>query len=274
MIPKEDMLKMHNQALVIYKENADLNDVMYPYQEIDKTIDEKLHDNRCRFIQIIPEKEIGLALNSIKRHLQKDKDKCLEMLQYRAEHSADEFNEKYGKYNNCFSLYKHYCDKLEEYEQVKDLPNDDPKQIRFILDRYGWSHDDWIELYIKSKGYGHLDNPYNLWDFYHIVNEYRFPKTTDFLVSQAGGTDNVMGLDDLDVDWTVENIENLTRVWYYIIFCKDDPSDSVVYTTDTISRKSMEDKFFKVEGFREILKYIKEQHAGENYVVSAIDFHY
>ena len=162
-----------------------------------------------------------------------------------------------------------------EYEHVKDLRHNNPEQISFIKDNYDWICDDeWVDFYVEGIGYGQLDNPYSLWDFYTIVNERRFPRNTNFLVSQASEMDNRMELDKLNIDRTVENIENLTRVWYYIIFCKDDPSDSVVYTTDTISRENMEDKFFKVEDFRKTLKDIKEQHAGENYVVSAIDFHY
>ena len=270
---------MHSQALVIHKKDVKLVDVMYPYSIVDKDVDGRINDSRCRFFQVVPEKDISKALDHIGNKLQEYKNEYLEMLQYRAEHSYDEYKEKYG-IRNCYSMYKHYCDCLEEYEQVKDLPNDNPKQIRFILDRYGWYNDDWVNLYIKGKGYGDFDNPYELWDFYTIVNEHRFAKytyflVTSFLVNQFDmNMDNYMELDKIDVERTVKNIEKLTSVWEYIIFCKDNPSDSVVYTDLSEKKEYREDRFFKVDNLDETLNEIKEQHIGEDYVVEAIDFHY
>lgn len=264
---------MHSQALVIHKKDVELEDVMYPYSIVDKDVDGRINDSRCRFFQVVPEKDISKALDHIGNKLQEYKNEYLEMLQYRAEHSYDEYKEKYGL-RDCYSMYKHYCDCLEEYEQVKDLPNDNPKQIRFILDRYGWCNEDWVHLYIKGKGYGDFDNPYDLYDFYSRVDRHRFAEGTNFLINRLGKRSNYMELDKLDVDMTVENIRNLTQVWEYVIFCENNPLYSKIYTTDSIRRSSYTDRFIRIPHLNEILNEIKEQHIGEDYVVEAIDFHY
>ena len=225
-------------------------------------------------MEIIPEKDIGIALEEIKNWMQRRKDEFLEILQYRAEHSYEEFKEKYG-YNSAYSTYKHYCDCLEEYEQVKDLPNDNPRQIRFILDYSGlYNTGRYADIYIKGKGYGEFDNPYFLYDFYSRVDRHRFPQGTNFLINRLGERSNYMELDKLDVDMTVENIGNLTQVWEYVIFCEDNPMYGSVYTTDSIRHSSHTDRFMQIPNLKEALDNIKNYYSSEDYVVEAIDFHY
>ena len=55
---------MHNQVLVIYPSDVELDDIMYWYQEIDKTQDDKMNDERCQFLLTFKEEEIPKILNS------------------------------------------------------------------------------------------------------------------------------------------------------------------------------------------------------------------
>ena len=267
---------MHTQALIIHKKDVELDDVMHPYQEIDKYLNDRIIDERCTFRLIIPEEEIESALKRIREHFQKRKQENLEILQYRSTHTFKECTDKYDKItNNLFPYYKYCCKTLMEYERVKDMECSNPEQIRFIKDLYDWvDGGEYVDLYVEGVGYGQLDNPYSLWDFWTIVNEHRFPTYADFLVSQDDGTGNVMSLDDLDVDKTVEKIEGWTYVWEYVFFCKDDAYDSIVYTTDTCLNSSMSDRFQRVHSLKKVLKDIQKQYTGEGYIVSAIDFHF
>lgn len=266
---------MHNQALVIYPRDIELKDVMYPYQEIDKTVPDKILDNRCVFSLVIPEEDIESALNCIKEHYQNRRNESLEILQYRSEHTYAETKQKYGNsIEYCFELYKHSYDVLKKYEEVKNLPSDDPRQISFIKDYYDWANPNaWLNIYINGKGYGNIDNPYDLWDFYTIVNEHRFAEDVNFLVSRDGQYRNIMPFERLDVDRTVENIESLTHVWRYIIFCEKYSKDSVVYVKDRVF-EDISDKFHQVYNLRDKLDELQRNYLSGFYMVTAIDFHF
>ena len=145
---------MHNQVLVIYPKDVDLKDIMYWYQEVDKTQKDKINDERCQFFLTIPEDDIPSLLTDIKEYLESNLSKYYEILEYRSCHSLEETKKEYNmnhlKY--AFDLYKDYYDDLKEYEKIKDLPYDDPSQIRFILDNGYMPTDKLIEFYIKGKG--------------------------------------------------------------------------------------------------------------------------
>ena len=273
---------MHAQVLVIMPEDVKLEDVMYPFQEIDKTQAEKMTDDRCDFFLAVAEDEVPELLEDIRTHLEEYINKCLEELQYRSEHTYEEFREKYG---NCglkhtFGAYKIYCDDMREYEKVKGLPVDHIDQIKFIKDNGFNVTDKWIDIYIKGKGYGTFHNPRELWDYYTIVNEHRFPKNVFFLVDTHGNKHNKLLLSELDIDKTVDNISELTRVWEHIIFCEKEPKDAMLLTVDDIRFDKPWNEYFRVNLFnkditlKDTLYEIAEKCKGSRYQVTAIDTHW
>lgn len=259
---------MHSLVLVIYPYDVELKDVMYPYQEIDKSIQGRMHDERCQFFSTVKEEEIPSLLNEIKSYIVERKEKYLEMMQYRSEHTVQEFKEKYNHLYDCYESYIHFSKKLTEYESVKDLPYDDPKQIKFIKYESIWATDKAADIYIKGKGYGLFHNPYEIWDYYQSVTE-RFTNGTLFLVSKNNMKTNTLYLNELDVDKTVNNINSLTYVWENIIFCEANPSKSKLYTTDV----NEYNENCLVDNLKDKLIEISNINYSENYIVTAIDCH-
>ncbi|MBQ6220091.1 MAG: hypothetical protein IJH63_10145 [Methanobrevibacter sp.] len=266
---------MHSQCLVIHPRGMELADLLYYFQEVDKTQEEKISDDRCNFYLTIPEEKIPTLLDNIRDDLEKDGDEYLEVLNYRSFHTYDETREEYGSSARiCLELYKYKIDCLKEYVVVKDLPCDDPRQIQFIKTHAYSATEEISEVYIKGRGYGTFRNPYELWDYYTVINEHRFPKHTMFLVDVEGFKSNRMGLDELDVPATVGNINELTCVWEHIIFCKDKSDESVLFTTDEISFKYPWNKHCLVNDLEQVLKNIQKEFKGnDEYIVKALDFH-
>ena len=269
------MKKMHDLLLVIYPENVQLDDVMYPYQEIDKTMQGKINDERCQFFLTVEEKEIPSILNKIKEHAEKEKELYLEMLQYRSEHTLQETKEKYGGwYSNVYDLYITYCNELMEYEKIKDLPVDDPQQIEFIKQTGYWATHKYMDIYLPGKGYGTFCNPYELFDYYQFVPE-RVPGAA-VLVNKNGGRTNQMRFNELDIDETVISINEVTTRWEYLIFCPGVPHDSKLYTVEDckFGGKYLEhDSCCLVDNLRSKLIEISNA-PDKNYVVTALDFHW
>ena len=267
---------MHTQVLVIYPKDVDLKDIMYWYQEVDKTQKDKINDERCQFFLTVPEDDIPSLLTDIKEYLESNLSKYYEILEYRSCHSLEEtikeYNMNHLKY--AFDLYKGYYDDLKEYEKIKDLPYDDPSQIRFIIDNGYMATDKLIEFYIKGKGYGTWQNPYEIWDYYRVVDERRFPNGTNFLVDINDGKHNHMPLGRLDVKATVENIHSLTRVWEYIIFCEETPSQSELYTIDNIRFDEEWNEHCRVDNLEKVLSELVEQYGYGNYDIIALDYHW
>lgn len=271
------MILLHNQVLVIYpKENVELDDVMYWYQEVDKTQKGKMCDDRCQFFLEIPEKEIPSVLSQIKERLTNKVEEFLEEIQFRSKHSTKEFKEKYGYSFQEFipSLYVSYINDLKLYDEIKDLPFDDPRQINFIKKHGYFTIDKWTDVYIKGEGYGAFHNPYQMWDYYLVVNEDRFPSDVQFLVNRDGDKSNKMFLGELDIPSTVKNINDYTRVWEYVIFCEKEASKSKVYTVDDIRFDKEWNKDCLVDSLEDVLVRISEGYPGSEYVVVALDFHW
>ena len=270
---------MHNQVLVIYpKENVELEDIMYWYQEVDKTQKQKMVDERCQFLLEIPEEEIPSVLDKIKEKLEKDLLEYGEMIQYRSKHSLKEFEEKYNREFKEYipDIYVEDYNNLKEYWEIKDLPINHPRQIRLIKEEAYIATDKLAEVYIPGRGYGYFDNPYGVWDYYRVVNEHRFPSDVHFLIGKTGREDNQMSLKELDVQKTVDNIHEYTRVWEDIIFCEKEADDTLLYTLDDIRFKEKNgNEHCRVEDLPEVLSEIKEKYGGtDEYTVIALDYHW
>ena len=268
---------MHNQVLVIYPKDVDLDTVMYPYQELDMTQDEKMNDERARFFLTVREDEIPAILEKIKEHSENRKNEMLERIQYRSQHSLKETLEKYGKntMSHAFTVYKSYCDDLAKYDEIKKLPFDDPRQIRFILDNRYLATDKWIDIYIKGQGYGTFHNPWELWDYWKIVDEFRFPRGTCFLVDEAGNKSNTVPLGKLAIDDTVENIRELTYVWEHIILHSKDSRMSQIFSTNKIHFDEDWNESCLVDDLTGVLSQIKDMYGDDDdYQVAALDFHW
>ena len=267
---------VHSQVLVIRPKNSDLEEVMYPYQEVDKTQSEKLADDRCQFILEVPEKGIPGLVESIGESLEKKVKDSLEEIQFRAIFSCAEYEKKFNSKvpDYLLSMYINRLKSLQEYEYVKDLDCNNPRQIKFIKENGWYCTDKSTELYIPGIGYGFFDNPYQMWDFYTIIDEHRFPRGTKFLVGSTVGEDNEMDLDSLSIPDTLENIYSLTRFWRYIIFCEDNPKDSKVYTTDDIRFGDSWNKHCLVKDLPRVLIDLQEKNYGKDYLVTALDFHW
>lgn len=267
---------MHGQVLVIYPKDVDLETVMYPYQEIDKTISERIKDERCQFILEVEEKQIPLLLAEIKAYEDKHVQKNLEILQYRAEHTVKETQEKYGEnvLSYVFDVYKDHCINQKRYETIKDLPYDDPEQIKFILERSYYANDKLIDIYIKGKGYGTYHNPYELWDFWNIVNKRRFNEDSYFLVDKLMNGSNNLPLHSLDVELTISNIKALTRVWETIILHTVD-GESKIYTTNTTRFDERWNQHCVVDNIEKVLHELYNTYKEEDdYQIVALDFHW
>lgn len=263
---------MHSQVLIIHPENMKIDDIMYPYQEIDKDIHGKMGDERCQFFLTVPEQEIPKLLIQMKAHMEKMKGAYLEMIQYRTNHTVEEFKEKYGGWYDCFKFYTMYCDDLSGYDKIKDLPWDNPEQISFIINLAGFAVGKWTDIYIKGMGYGTFHNPYELFDYYQEI-PYIFGPGVHFLISKTGGRSNQMKLSELDIDETVININEWTMVWENIIFCPDDSADSKLYTTNDTRFSKKCNKHCLVDNLRDKLIEISNA-PDKNYVVTALDFHW
>ncbi len=265
---------MHAQILVIHPKDVSIEDVMYPYQEIDKTQQDKMGDERCVFFLEVAEEDIPSFLNQIKEHTESKIKEYGEIIQYRSEHSYEETIEKYGRNSlkSVFELYRMYCDDLLEYYQIKDLPYDHPKQISFIKQNGYHVADKWVDFYIKGKGYGTWHNPYEIWDYYTMFEGPRFPNDFYFLIGKHGLKSNQMDLVDLDVKETIKYIHDITYVWEYILFCKEKPSDSELYTTDKIRFDRRWNEHCVVDNLEEILTRLSKEPS--EYIVTALDFHW
>lgn len=264
---------MHSQVLVIYPFHMDLEDVMYPYQEIDKYPYEKIMDDRCQWFLTVKEEEIPFILGEIEDYLKESRDEYLEVLQYRTEHSYGECKEKYGGFvKRCFESYKYYSDNLKEFLRIKDLPINHPKQIKFINKYGGYATERWIDMYIENIGYGVFHNPYELWDFYTPIYR-RFGYGVEFLVDKEGNKSNELYLDMLDVDETVKNISELTYVWEHIIFCETE-SKSRLYTVDDIRFNKKCNSHCLVDNLKSVLYDLAGNEHGEMYCVKALDTHW
>ena len=267
---------VHSQLLVIRPKSSNLEEVMYPYQEVDKTHSERLADDRCQFLLQVSEEEIPVFIKDMGLILEERVNGYLELIQYRSNHSCIEFEKKYGESCDGFMLnrYLYNVEILSEYEKIKDLPTDNPEQIKFLKKWMGFVMDKESELYIPGVGYGYFDNPYQMWDFYTIIDEHLFPRGTKFLVGNTGREDNEMDLDSLNMEDTLENIYNLTRFWRYIIFCEDNPMDSKVYTTDDIRFGDSWNRHCLVKDLARVLIDLQEKNYGKGYIVNALDFHW
>lgn len=267
---------MHSQVLVIYPEDVSLEDIMYWYQEVDKTQQGRMADERCQFSLEVKEEEIPLILLKIKERLEKKLNEFQEYVKYRSKHTLKEFQEKYGRpfKDWYFGYYTETIEDLNEYELIKDLPIDDPRQIKFMKDECYWATDKITDIYINGRGYGYYDNPYGMWDYYNIIDEHRFPRGTKFLVNKAGGKDNTMDLNSLDVDKTISNIKEYTRVWEHIIFCEKTPDDSRLYTLDDIRFNEEWNKDCLITDLEEKLRELTMKYNKGNYIITAIDTHW
>lgn len=268
---------MHSQVLVIHPKDIPLEDVMYYYQEIDKTPIDAMSDERCNFILEIDELGITSILNKIKKYLETKLKQYTEMLQYRSKHSLESFEKKYKRrFNRVFEYYVYLQRELDTYHKIKNLSYDNPSQIKFIKEHGYWIDDSRMtDVYIKGVGYGIFLNPYQLWDYYKIVDERRFPEGTYFLISKNDNKSNIMDFYELDIDKTVENINYFTNVWEYIIFCENTPEDSKLYTTDKIRFGDDYNKECLTKNLKDMLKYLQSKYAEKDkYTVTAIDFHW
>lgn len=265
---------MHSQILVIYPPNVNLEDVMYWYQEVDKDQNGKISDERCRFFLHVTEEEIPWVMDKIEEHIIHYRDTYLEVLKYRSNHSYEETKKVYGGYTKrCLGSYTYYCDKLAEFNKIKDLPIDDPLKISFIKDYGFYATNRWIDVYIPGKGYGSFHNPYEMWDYYKVVNEHRFPPDVYFLIDIDGNSSNHLLLNRLDIDSTVANINEYTMVWEHIIFCEDSPEDSRLYTVDDVRFSKPWNKDCLVDDLKEVLVELQGK-ADKGYVVEALDSHW
>lgn len=266
---------MHNQVLVIHPQNVELEDIMYPYQEVDKYPNEKMNDERCQWFLTVPEEKIPLLEEKIEEYLLSTQNKYLEVAQYRTEHSYENWKEKYGAYTkDSLDTYIYFTNQLNKFNEIRNLPNDNPKKITFFKEYGDWAIDKPTQIYIKGKGYGFFHNPYQIWDYYTIVNERRFSSDVNFLIATDGVKYNTLLLDVLDIPRTVENILELTRVWEYIIFCEKDPSDSQIYTIDDIRFNYEWNKHCMVDNLPDVLKEIQEKYITKGYMITALDFHW
>lgn len=266
---------MHGQVLVIHPSDVDLKDIMYFYQEVDKTPKDCLSDGRCQFMLGISEDEVSDSLKNIKEKLIEKKVEYADRLKYRANHSLEEFEEKYNIQfrDYMFSIYEDSINALEEYEYVKDLPVNHPRQIKFIKANGSWLLDKYTDIYIPGKGYGLPVNPYGIWDYYGLVDDFRFPKGTYFLKSKDDLIQsNEMDLQLLDVDVTVDNINEYTLVWDHIIFCKKEAADSKIYTTRSPFYEWADDCL--VDNLKDKLQELYDDYSMGDYIVEALDFHY
>lgn len=266
---------MHSQILAIYPSDVELEDVMYWYQEVDKDQNGKISDDRCQFFLTVSEDEIPWVVDKIEAHLTKHQRKYLEVLQYRSSHSYDETKEVYGSgcAKRCLEFYIYYCDKLEKFNKIKDLPIDDPLKIGFITEYGYYATDRWIDVYIPGKGYGSFHNPWEMWDYYKVVNDRRFPSDVYFLISKDGERSNKLAFRDLDIDSTVANINEFTRVWENIIFCESDPRDSRLYSVDDIRFSKSWNNECLVDDLKTVLVELQGK-ADKDYVVEALDSHW
>ena len=269
---------MHNQVLVIYPKDVELDDIMYWYQEVDKTQKQKMVDERCQFLLEIPEEKIPSVLNSIKEKLEKNLAKYGEMIQYRSKHSLKEFKEKYNREFKEYipEIYVSDYNNLKEYWEIKDLPIHHPRQIKLIKEEADIAADKIAEVYIPGRGYGYFDNPYGIWDYYRVVNERRFPPDVCFLIGKTDRKDNQMSLRELDVKKTVDNIHEFTRVWESIIFCEKEADDTLLYTINDIRfKEKYGNEHCRVEELPRVLQEIKEKYGNnDEYTVIALDYHW
>ena len=268
---------MHSQAIVIYPYNVKLEDVMYYYQEADKYQYEEVADERCEFVLELPENEIPQLLTDIKEYIIKHKDIYLEILQYRADHSVEQTKRKFelNDLSHVFRRYILFTDELSEYKKVKDLPVDHPKQIKFILEHHLDVMDDFLGFYIKGKGYGDFYNPYEIFDYYTMVDEMRFSQGLTFLVRENGRKSNSIYLNELDVEATIKNIEEVAFNWSTIIFCEKTPKNSRIYSTDNFRFSKDINNHCLVENLEDILHSIRiDTSHSYIYKVEVLDFHY
>ena len=268
---------LHSQVLVIKPKEVNLDSVMYWYQEVDKDLEGRMNDERCQFYLNLKEEEIPSFLTDLKDKLESDKKKSYERIQYRLGHTLKEYEEEYGEkyYEHYPTMYNSKCDALLEYENIKDLPVNDKKQINFIKE-YAWYSDKLCcEEYYMGVGYGTFYNPYELWDYYKIVDAFRFPTGTKFLKTKDDREGNIVMLDDLDVTATIENIKSLTYVFEHIILSNNDSSKSVLYTVDNIRFGTRDwNVDCLVEDLDTVLQNISDEFGGMGYDVTALDFHW
>lgn len=267
---------MHYGLLVIKPTDVDLEKIMYNFEEIDKNEGGRMADERCRFIKQIDENEIPTFLTAIRDKFQKDKKEYLKLIQYRANHTQEQYKEKYGRPfgEHTMYLYKKCVDGLNEYETVKDLPFDDVRQIKFIKRHGLWvkwkNHDVNPETYIKGIGYGYFNNPYSIFDYYRVATEEWYKHLT----TEEGKDTNTCLLNELDVTATLDKLFE-DDYYPYIIFCKDTPADASLFTVgDWRFNEIRSNAECLVEDTGEVLKQIKSQFGDDcKYEVKVLDIH-
>lgn len=273
---EKEVRTMHYRILVIKPVDTDLEKIMYNFEEIDKDLGGRMADERCRFIKQISENEIPAFLTAIRDKFQNDKKEYLKLIQYRANHTQEEYKEKYGRPfgEHTMHLYKRCIDGLNEYETIKYFPSDDVRQIKFIKEHGFWvklnNHDVNPETYIKGIGYGYFDNPYAIFDYYRVATEEWYKHLT----TEAGKDTNTCLLTDLDVTATLDKLCE-DDYYPYIIFCKDTPADASLFTVEgwgfSETRGNAE---CLVDDTGETLKQVKS-HFGDDskYEVKVLDIH-
>ena len=178
-----------------------------------------------------------------------------------------------GRADKQFEHYKYYCDVLKEYEQVKGLTLPEPRLISFIK-HYSFNvqlnnRDLYLYTYIKGIGFGYYTNPRGIWDYYTtLTNADAMDEGFGFLCRKHGTDVNLCGLDELDIDRTLCKFDD---PYTYVIFCKNEGEDSVLYTTDNY-------KFNEGNGLVEdtdyCLREIYRKYAGCGlYEVCVVDIH-
>lgn len=225
---------MHYKVLIVKPVEMRLNDVMYPFQELDKTQEGIMNDDRGVFIKLVDEKQVPLLMEKIYEHYYDKKIVYEEQLRYRANHTLKEFQEKYNQKYVVFEHYKYCCDVLKEYEQIKDLTLPEPRLITFIK-HYSCNvqlnnRDLYLYTYIKGIGFGYYTNPRGIWDYYTtLTNADAMDEGFGFLCRKHGTDVNTCRLEELDIDRTLSKFDD---PYTYVIFCKNEGGDSVLYTTD------------------------------------------
>ena len=251
-----------------------IDDVMYPFQELDKTHECIMNDDRGVFIKFVEEAQVPLLMERIYDHYYDRKREFEEKLRYRANHTLKEFQEKYNQKNVLFEYYKYCCDVLQEYNKIKDLEWDNPKLISFIKNHslnISMNNHEYLYLYtyIKGIGFGYYTNPKGIWDYYTtLTNADAMDEGFGFLCRKHGSDVNTCRLDELDIDRTLCKFDD---PYTYVIFCKNSGGDSVLYTTDNY-------KFNESNGFVEdtddCLRGIYEKYADCGlYEVCVVDIH-
>ena len=269
---------MHGQVLLIKPETINVQDVMYWYDEcINASLDFMKNDERFIFYTVFKEEDAPVILDGIKEGLEAIKNKYHSKIEYYSNHMPEEYREYYNEdYNPNYTVYyKETCDDLKEYANVKDYPIEDKRLQDFIIDN-SWVCNKDCDYYIKNNGFGMFINPYTLYDYYAVVDEIRFPRGTNFLISNNGVGSNEVYLSDLNIPDTLRNIYSLTRVWEQIIFCEKDPKDSRLYTTNSIRFSDEYNRECLVDDLEVELKRIQENYkdSNMNYTVTALDFHW